>query len=83
MEKSSELIVAKINAAIKILEWSKDDIEPGIGQTPPTLYAALGEAFKTVYLAVSEAIAADVEAAGVRQEVSSDADSAPAVPIGE
>ena len=51
-----ELTVAKINAALKILEWSKDDIEPGIGGTPTQLYVALAEAFRSVYQIVSESI---------------------------
>ncbi len=82
MEKSTELIVAKINAAVKILEWAKDDIEPGIGQTPRTRQAALGEAFKTVYAAISEAIAIDLREAAAGQEAESGAQPAPAVPIG-
>lgn len=51
-----ELTVAKINAALKILEWSKDDIEPGISGNPNQLHVALAEAFRTVYAVVSEAI---------------------------
>jgi hypothetical protein len=51
-----ELTVAKINAAVKILEWSKDDIEPGIGGTPNQLHVALADAFRSVYKIVSEAV---------------------------
>ncbi len=51
-----ELTVAKINATVKILEWSKDDIEPGIGGTPTQLHVALADAFRTVYNIVSEAV---------------------------
>jgi hypothetical protein len=51
-----ELTVAKINAAVKILEWSKDDIEPGIGGTPNQLHVALADAFRSVYNIVSEAV---------------------------
>lgn len=51
-----ELTVAKINAALKILEWSKDDIEPGISGTPSQLYVALAEAFRSIYQIVSESI---------------------------
>ncbi len=51
-----ELTVAKINAALKILEWSKDDIEPGISGNPNQLHVALAEAFRTVYGVVSEAV---------------------------
>ncbi len=53
-----ELTVAKINAAIKILEWSKDDIEPGIGGTPNQLHVALADAFRSIYAIVSEAVGA-------------------------
>jgi hypothetical protein len=51
-----ELTVAKINAAVKILEWSKDDIEPGIGGTPSQLHIALADAFRNVYKIVAEAV---------------------------
>lgn len=51
-----ELTVAKINAALKIVEWSKDDIEPGISGNPNQLHVALAEAFRTVYGVVSEAV---------------------------
>lgn len=51
-----ELTAAKINAALKIIEWSKDDIEPGIGGTPGQLYIALAEAFRSVYGILSDAI---------------------------
>jgi hypothetical protein len=51
-----ELTVAKINAALKILEWSKDDMEPGVGGTPNQLHVALADAFRTVFAIVSEAV---------------------------
>jgi len=51
-----ELTVAKINAAVKILEWSKDDLEPGVGGTPSQLHVALAEAFRTVFNIVSESV---------------------------
>jgi hypothetical protein len=51
-----ELTVAKINATVKILEWSKDDLEPGIGGTPSQLHIALSEAFRSIYSIVSEAV---------------------------
>lgn len=57
MEKSHELTVAKINAATKILEWAKDDIEPGIDGVPKEMHLALAEAFKAVYRMVGEAVA--------------------------
>jgi hypothetical protein len=51
-----ELTVAKINAAIKILEWSREAIEPGIGGTPNQLHVALADAFRVVYGIVSDAV---------------------------
>lgn len=51
-----DLTVAKINAALKIVEWSKDDIEPGISGNPNQLHVALAEAFRTVYSVISEAV---------------------------
>lgn len=51
-----ELTVAKINAALKILEWSKDDIEPGISGNPNQMHLALAEAFRTVYDVVSQTV---------------------------
>lgn len=51
-----ELTVAKINAALKILEWSKDEIEPGIGGTPNQLHIALADAFRAIYAIVSESV---------------------------
>lgn len=51
-----DLTVAKINAALKILEWSKDDIEPGISGNPNQLHVALAEAFRTVYDAICDAV---------------------------
>ena len=51
-----ELTVAKINAAIKILEWSREAIEPGIGGTPNQLHVALADAFRVIYGIVSDAV---------------------------
>lgn len=63
-----ELTVAKINAALKILEWSKDDIEPGISGTPSQLYIALAEAFRSVYQIVSESIGNETQIADAAEE---------------
>ncbi|HEX5417446.1 MAG TPA: hypothetical protein VFZ25_17415 [Chloroflexota bacterium] len=63
-----ELTVAKINAALKILEWSKDDIEPGISGTPSQLYIALAEAFRSVYQIVSDSIGEPAHGDGVSEE---------------
>jgi hypothetical protein len=57
-----ELTTAKINAALKILEWSKDDIEPGVGGTPNQLHVALADAFRTVFGIISEAVGSPEEA---------------------
>ena len=51
-----ELTVAKINAAIKILEWSREAIEPGIGGTPNQLHVALADAFRVIYGIVSDSV---------------------------
>ena len=51
-----DLTAAKINAALKILEWSKDDIEPGVGGTPNQLHVALADAFRTVFGIISDAV---------------------------
>ncbi len=56
-----ELTTAKINAALKILEWSKDDIEPGVGGTPNQLHVALADAFRTVFGIISEAVGSSAE----------------------
>lgn len=66
-----ELTVAKINAALKILEWSKDDIEPGISGTPSQLYVALAEAFRSIYGIVSESIGNDAHSTSGSTEESS------------
>ncbi|HVB97164.1 MAG TPA: hypothetical protein VNG11_05495 [Chloroflexota bacterium] len=55
-----ELMVAKINASLRILEWSKDAIEPGIGGSPNQLHVALAEAFRTIFGVVSESIGTSV-----------------------
>jgi hypothetical protein len=59
MAKSDDLTVAKITAALRILEWSKDDIEPGIGGNPQQLHVALSQAFRAIYQAIGEAIGDD------------------------
>jgi len=77
--ESHELVVAKINAAIKILEWAKDGIEPGIGGNPQQLHVALAEAFKVVYRTVSEAVAAEQKAS---EQQAAEPAKPEAVPIG-
>ncbi len=72
-----DLTVAKINAALKILEWSKDDIEPGISGNPNQLHVALAEAFRTVYDVVSAAIGT-TEESETGEETS---EHAPEVPV--
>lgn len=57
--ESNDLIIAKINATVKILEWAKDAIEPGISGNPQALHLALTEAFRQVYRGVSETVAAE------------------------
>jgi hypothetical protein len=64
--ESDELTVAKINATVKILEWAKDGIEPGIGGSPQELHSALASAFKAVYHAVSETITSENAGGGQR-----------------
>ena len=51
-----DLTVAKINATVKILEWSREAIEPGIGGTPNQLHIALADAFRVVFDIVSAAV---------------------------
>jgi len=63
-----ELTVAKINASIKILEWSKDDIEPGIGGSPAQLHVALAEAFRAIYDIVSGSVGVSTEEKHVNGE---------------
>lgn len=76
--EAHELVVAKINAAIKILEWAKDDIEPGIGGNPQQLHAALADAFKSIYRTVSEAVAEQQSS----KQAAAEPPKAEAVPIG-
>lgn len=52
----NDLIVAKINAAVKILEWAREGVEPGIGGTPGQLHVALAEAFRAIYSVVDETV---------------------------
>ena len=63
----TELVVAKINATVKILEWAKETIEPGIGGSPQALHAALTEAFRSVYRGISETVASGEVEVDVRQ----------------
>jgi hypothetical protein len=63
-----ELTTAKINAAVKILEWSKDDIEPGVGGTPNQLHVALAEAFRSIYIIVTETVGPSVADNGAHPE---------------
>lgn len=51
-----ELTVAKINATVKILEWARDGLEPGVGGTPGQFHVALAEAFRTIYDIVDETV---------------------------
>jgi len=51
-----ELTVAKTNAALKIVEWSKDEIETGISGNPNQLHIALAEAFRAAYDVINEAV---------------------------
>ena len=77
MMQPSDLISAKINATLKILEWARGDIEPGIDGTPAKTHVALAEAFRETYLILDEAIQASVgEASGATGEP-------PALPIGD
>ncbi len=73
-----DLTVAKINAALKILEWSKDNIEPGISGNPHQLHVALAEAFRTVYAVVCESVgpvpSSDGEADGQAKASAADED---------
>ncbi len=47
---------AKIQAALKIIEWSRDSIEPGIGGNPHEFHEALALAFQKTYRMISEVI---------------------------
>lgn len=58
----NELTTAKINATLKILEWSRDDIEPGIAGAPDRAHIALAEAFGEIYRILGEAIDGKPEA---------------------
>ncbi len=75
-----DLTVAKINAALKILEWSKDDIEPGISGNPNQLHVALAEAFKTVYGVVSEAVGSPAQDGHETEEESEERQEEVSVP---
>jgi len=70
------LTAAKINATLKILEWSRDDIEPGIDGAPDKAHVALAQAFKVIYQIIGEAIDEKPGAAADKPEAS-------AVPIGD
>lgn len=51
-----DLTVAKINATVKILEWAREGLEPGVGGTPGQLHVALVEAFRAIYSVVNETV---------------------------
>lgn len=51
-----DLTVAKINASVKILEWAREGLEPGVGGTPGQLHIALAEAFRAIYSVVDETV---------------------------
>ena len=66
MEKPEEfrpqsLRQAKILAALKIVEWSRDSVEPGIGGNPPEMHVTLALAFQKAYQMVSEVVDAESE----------------------
>jgi len=56
LDKQNELTIAKINAALRILEWAKDDIEPGIGDNPRETHLALAEAFVRVFRTIDAVV---------------------------
>jgi hypothetical protein len=60
----NELAAAKINATLKILEWSKDDIEPGIDGAPEKAHIALAEAFREIFEILGQAIEDKPQARG-------------------
>lgn len=71
-----DLTVAKINATVKILEWAKEGLEPGIGGTPNQVHVALAEAFRTIYNIVSETVGeghGDSEGTGEKVETAAEA----------
>jgi hypothetical protein len=79
-----ELVSAKINAALRILEWARGDIEPGISGTPEKAHIALAEAFREIYLIVEDTIPSGrAEAPSAPAEAPSAPAEATATPIGE
>ncbi len=64
MEKTEEtrdqgIRQAKIQATLRIIEWSRDDIEPGIDGNPSEKHLALSAAFQQTYKMISEVIDGD------------------------
>ena len=64
MEKTEEtrdqgIRQAKIQATLRIIEWSRDDIEPGIDGNPSDKHLALSAAFQQTYKMISEVIDGD------------------------
>ena len=64
MEKTEEtrdqgIRQAKIQATLRIIEWSRDDIEPGIDGNPSEKHLALSTAFQQTYKMISEVIDGD------------------------
>ncbi len=64
MEKTEEtrdqgIRQAKIQATLRIIEWSRDDIEPGIDGNPSEKHLALSAAFQQTYKLISEVIDGD------------------------
>lgn len=72
----NDLIAAKINATLKILEWARGDIEPGIAGAPAKAHIALAEAFREIYSIVDGAIQVDPDAGSAAPR------AAAAIPIG-
>ena len=50
---------SKIQATLRIIEWSRDDIEPGIDGNPSAKHLALSAAFQETYKMISEVIDGD------------------------
>lgn len=57
--KTQGIRQAKIQATLKIIEWSRDDIEPGIDGNPSEKHLALSAAFQQTYKMISETIDGD------------------------
>lgn len=57
--RSQGIRQAKIQATLKIIEWSRDDIEPGIDGNPSEKHLALSAAFQQAYKMISEVVDGD------------------------